>query len=189
MMNQNTMTRIGAPKESTRRFIALSLTVLFLVSSIPSILLAESEIEIRKEENMERGTEVPPPAVEETDRSEETERREVRVERRIGNPMAELFKNTFFGALTGVLVGGILVAIDNEDASRKLSTSAAVGAGVGLLYGAYVITSLEQQTAALEWENERFALNVPDVNVRVLSVEKPETQEIAVGTSLLKIRF
>jgi len=180
-------------RESTRRLIALALTVIFLVSAIPpTFVAAQSEIEIQKEERREEGLESPPPAIEEdTERSEERERRKVRIKREIGNPMAEIFKDTFFGALTGLLIGGILVASDSDrdDVGPKLSTSAAIGAGVGLLYGAYVVASLESQTAALEWDGERFALNAPRIGVRTLSAGEGEDQRIALGTTLLKIRF
>lgn len=110
---------------------------------------------------------------------------------KLENPMAEIFKDTFFGALTGLLIGGILVASDSDhdDVGPKLSTSSAIGAGVGLLYGAYVVASLESQTAALEWDGERFALRTPRVGIHLLSARQGERQEIALETSLLKIRF
>lgn len=176
--------------ETIRRLIALALTMLFFVSSIPpTFVAAQSEIEIQKEERREEGSESPPPEFEDTERSQERERRQVRIKREIGNLMAEVFKDTFFGALTGLLIGGILVGIDNDDATRKLSTSAAVGVGVGLLYGAYVLTSLERQTAALEWNGEQFALNAPRVGVRLLPAGRGENQRLALETTLLKIHF
>lgn len=178
--------------ESMRRLLALALTAIFLVSAIPpTFVAAQSEIEIQKEERREEGSESPPPEVEDTERSQERERREVRIKREIGNPMAEIFKDTFFGALTGLLIGGILVASDSDhdDVGRKLSTSAAIGAGVGLLYGAYVVASLESQTAALEWDGERFALNAPRVGARLRSAGRGENPHLALETSLLKVRF
>ncbi len=178
--------------ESMRRLLALALTAIFLVSAIPpTFVAAQSEIEIQKEERREEGSESPPPEAEDTERSQERERREVRIKREIGNPMAEIFKDTFFGALTGLLIGGILVASDSDhdDVGRKLSTSAAIGAGVGLLYGAYVVASLESQTAALEWDGERFALNAPRVGARLLSAGQGGNPHLALETSLLKVRF
>jgi hypothetical protein len=187
--------RFNPPWESAQRFIAAALTAVFLVSSIPATLFAQSEIEIQKEETTEQGAETSPPPtspppIEETQSSEVREQRKVRVERKVGNPMAEIFKNTFYGALTGLLVGGILIAIDSEDSDerrKKLSTATAVGAGVGLLYGVFVVTSLERQVAAVEWDRERFAFNMPRVGVTLTG--RKGNQAIAVETALLRVRF
>lgn len=192
MTQRNSIDRISPPRESTRRFIALGLMTLFLVSSLPATLFAQSEIEINKEETREQGTgtETPPPVIEESETTEMKEQRKVRIERRIGNPMAEIFKNTFYGALTGLLVGGILIAIDSEDADErrsKLSTATAVGAGVGLLYGVFVVTSLERQVAALEWDGEQFALNMPRVGVTLTG--QKGNQALGAEMALLKVRF
>lgn len=194
MTQPDRIIRLTPPRESTRRFIALGLMALFLVSSIPATLFAQAEIEINKEETREQGSETlpppsSPPATEGTD-SAVREQRKVHVERRIGNPMAEIFKNTLYGALTGLLVGGILIAIDSEDSDErrsKLSTSTAVGAGVGLLYGVFVVTSMERQVAAIEWDGERLALNMPRVGVALTG--RKGNQSIEAETTLLRVRF
>lgn len=181
--------RIIPAWESTRQFTALVLTTILLVSSIPSVLFAQAEIEINKEETRGQGSETPPPTIQEPG-SEVKEQRQVRVQRRIGNPMGEIFKDTLYGALTGLLVGGILVAIDSKDSDatrRKLSTSTAVGAGVGLLYGVFVVTSMERQVAAIEWDRERFVFNVPQIGV---TFNGPKGhQNIGVETALLRAHF
>jgi hypothetical protein len=195
MTQRDRIIRLTPPLESTRRFIALGLMALFLVSSIPATLFAQAEIEINKEETREQGSETLPsppssPATEGTESGAVREQRKVHVERRIGNPMAEIFKNTLYGALTGLLVGGILIAIDSEDSDErrsKLSTSTAVGAGVGLLYGVFVVTSMERQVAAIEWDGERLALNMPRVGVALTG--QKGNQSIGAETAFLRVRF
>ncbi len=51
-----------------------------------------------------------------------------RAERHGDAPMVRLFRDTWWGMLTGLLVGGIMVALNSDNSREKLSTSAAVGA-------------------------------------------------------------
>lgn len=82
------------------------------------------------------------------------------------NPMITVAKATFWGGLTGLILGGAiaLVADDHEDDIIKWSFVAGVFGGFA--FGIYhVATRPSGESSLLETDGDGLALNFPSVNI------------------------
>ncbi len=72
------------------------------------------------------------------------------------NPMVEIARSTFYGALAGVLVGSaITVASDSHDAT-PIKWGFVFGTFIGAGYGFYSVTS-RPSAALIEWRDGQLA--------------------------------
>jgi hypothetical protein len=84
----------------------------------------------------------------------------------VENPMITVAKATFWGALTGLLLGGAiaLIAEDNEDDIIKWSLVA--GTFGGFAFGIYhVATRPSGESSLLELDGDGLALSLPTVDI------------------------
>ena len=88
---------------------------------------------------------------------------DVNVERKSAeNPMVEIFKSTMYGALTGVVVGGVIVLAAQSDADTNhniMRWSIVGGTVLGLGAGIYFTAKRPQPTGLLEFEEGTVTLN------------------------------
>jgi hypothetical protein len=78
------------------------------------------------------------------------------------NPMVEIFKSTIYGALTGAVVGGVIVLAANENADTNrniMRWSLVAGTVVGLGVGMYFTAKRPQPSSLLEFRNDGLALH------------------------------
>lgn len=83
------------------------------------------------------------------------------------NPALVIAKSTLWGGLTGLVLGGAiaLVAEDNEDDIIKWSFVAGTFGGFG--FGVYhVLTRPQPSSALLQIDDTRVAMNVPSIMIR-----------------------
>ncbi len=73
-----------------------------------------------------------------------------------------IFRDTFYGALTGAIVGGALLVFTDEpqDHLNFVAYGAASGAIIGALFGAY------ESTAVAEYRDGNLYLALPTVRTR-----------------------
>ncbi len=73
-----------------------------------------------------------------------------------------IFRDTFYGALTGAIIGGALVVFTDEPAEHLdyIAYGAAAGSIVGALFGAY------ESTALAEFRDGDLYLAMPTVRTR-----------------------
>ena len=107
---------------------------------------------------------------------------DVNIERRSAeNPMIEIFKSTIYGALTGVVVGGVIVLAAKGDSDTNqdiMRWSVVAGTVVGLGAGIYFTAKRPQPSALLELKDGSLGLHPaalqlgPDggMSVRLLGV-------------------
>jgi|SRR5580765_4209619 hypothetical protein len=80
------------------------------------------------------------------------------------NPMVEIFRSTLYGALTGAVVGGVIMLAAQEDADTNrniLRWSIVSGTVVGLGAGIYFTAKRPQPTGLLEFDDGAVTLHFP----------------------------
>jgi hypothetical protein len=115
------------------------------------------------------------------------------------NPMVSVFKSTIYGGLAGLVLGGAIELIDEDDDSDALRWGFVSGVFVGFGYGIYHIATRAEPHALLEGGSEGWALALPEP---VLAVRREEPwlrdaggvarggeRSLAVGANLLALRF
>ena len=78
------------------------------------------------------------------------------------NPMVEVFKSTMYGALTGAVVGGVIVlaAQGDSDTDRDIMRwSIVAGTAIGLGAGFYFVAKRPQPSALLELKDGALSLH------------------------------
>ena len=78
------------------------------------------------------------------------------------NPMVEIFKSTIYGALTGAVVGGVIVLAANESSDTNgdiMRWSIVAGTVLGLGAGIYFTAKRPQPSALLELKDGGLSLH------------------------------
>jgi len=90
-----------------------------------------------------------------------------------------ILQDTFYGALTGAIIGTALLAFQDDpgDHLEYISYGAASGAIIGALYGVY------EATALVEIENNKIKIAMPNV------ITKKEGDFLSATTNILKVRY
>jgi hypothetical protein len=87
----------------------------------------------------------------------------VNVERRSAeNPMVEIFRATVYGALTGAVVGGVIVLAAQEDADTNgdiMRWSIVGGTALGLAAGMYFTARRPQPSGLLQFDDGALTLH------------------------------
>ena len=73
------------------------------------------------------------------------------------SPMVTVGKSTFYGALTGVLIGGAIALAADENSSDVLKWSFVAGTSAGFLWGIYHVNTRPEPSSAM------FSLGIRDL--------------------------
>lgn len=80
------------------------------------------------------------------------------------NPMVEIFRSTLYGALTGAVVGGVIVLAAQSDSETNgdiMRWSIVGGTVLGLGAGIYFTAKRPQPSGMLEFEDGALAIHPP----------------------------
>jgi hypothetical protein len=82
------------------------------------------------------------------------------------NPVLTIAKATFWGGVTGLLIGGALALIADDNQEDYIKWGLVVGVFGGCAYGVYhVMSRPSAESSLLETDGETLALNLPSVGI------------------------
>jgi len=73
------------------------------------------------------------------------------------NPMVEIARSVFYGALAGLVVGGAIELAAEDASGQPIRWGIVAGTGVGLVAGVYFVTSRPQPSAMLELRDGKLS--------------------------------
>ena len=96
------------------------------------------------------------------------------VRRGEANPVVSIFKSTIYGGLAGLVLGGAIELIDDDDDSDALKWGFVGGTFFGFGYGIYHVTKRpEPYGAFLEGGEQGWALHWPQPSLTIASDAPP----------------
>jgi len=73
------------------------------------------------------------------------------------NPMVEIARSVFYGALAGLVVGGAIELAAADASGQPIRWGIVAGTGVGLVAGVYFVTSRPQPSAMIELHDGKLS--------------------------------